>query len=208
MYLPKDFEEQNQEVLLDLIRDNPLSTLVATTDNGVTANHLPLLLAKKSGSRLVLQGHIARANALWKDTTDKTVLAIFQASQGYISPNWYPAKKEHGKVVPTWNYQVVHAQGEITFIQDNDWKLEFLNALTKQLEASQPVPWAVDDAPPDYIQRMLRAIVGFEIDVTQLIGKFKVSQNKSTEDRQGVRAGLAEMGNVNAKGLSGFPNTE
>jgi len=196
------------------MRSNPLCTLVSqargsNTDvsnksDGFTANHLPLLVLEESDGRIVLQGHVARANTFWKDAQDSSVLAIFQAAQAYISPGWYPSKKEHGKVVPTWNYCVVHAHGDTKMVHDDAWKLAFLTKLTAQQESKSAAPWAVSDAPPEYTERMLRGIVGFEINVTQLVGKSKVSQNKSLADRQGVRAGLAQEGITNPEGLSGF----
>lgn len=203
MYVPKDFAEQNQEKLVALMQRHPLCTLVSLAGDGFTANHLPLLALQESAERIVLQGHVARANPFWKDVGGSSVLAIFQAAQAYISPGWYPSKKEHGKVVPTWNYKVVHAHGDINIVHDDAWKLAFLTRLTAQQESKFATPWAVSDAPPEYTERMLRGIVGFEIVVTQLIGKFKASQNKPLADRQGVRAGLAKAAEPDLEGLSG-----
>lgn len=184
------------------MQGHPLCTLVSLTGDGFTANHLPLLVLRESPERIVLQGHVARANSFWKDAQGSSVLAIFQATQAYISPGWYPSKKAHGKVVPTWNYRVVHAHGDIDIVHDDAWKLAFLTKLTAQQESKFATPWSVSDAPPDYTERMLRGIVGFEIIVTQLIGKFKASQNKSLADRRGVRAGLAKEGDPDLEGLS------
>jgi len=191
MYVPEHFIEDDQESLCRLIRQNPLATLVVNGKDGLLANHIPLFVQADEQKGLFLQGHIARANSLWKEADEATVLAIFHGPQAYISPNWYPSKKEHGKVVPTWNYQVVHAHGTVSFIHDEQWKLAFLNKLTNQQESAQQTPWTVADAPERYTRGMLRAIVGFEIEVSEWVGKFKTSQNKSLEDRQGIGTGLA-----------------
>jgi transcriptional regulator len=191
MYLPSHFAEERLDVLHDAIRAHPFATLITQGANGVTADHLPFLLQALAGKLGTLQAHLARANPAWQAATD--VLVIFHGPHAYISPSWYPTKQEHGKVVPTWNYQVVHACGQLRVIDDADWKRSLVDRLTRQHEATLPEPWQVADAPPDYIDRMLPAIVGIEIEITALQGKFKMSQNQPEVNRGGVIAGLAGL---------------
>ena len=197
MYIPKHFQQQSHEALCDLIRKYPLATLVTNTSSGLSANHIPLRLVCKSSSDVVLQGHIAKANPLWKENPEQT-LAIFQGADAYISPNWYPTKQEHGKVVPTWNYVAVHASGKIQFINDRSWKLSFLHSLTTEHESNQEQPWAISDAPKDFIEKMLDAIVGFEIAVHELNGKWKISQNQVEKNQAGVIDGLSASSDTKA----------
>lgn len=186
MYLPKAFEENRPEILRPLIKEYPLAVVVANTADGLSANHIPLLLAEDQ-ERVVLRGHIAKANRMWQEILEGgDVLAIFQGPQAYISPNWYPSKAEHGRMVPTWNYTTVHVNGTINWKRDHNWMYDFLDVLTKENEANEPHPWNVADAPREYIDQMLNAIVGFEIQVTKMVGKWKVSQNREPADRQGV----------------------
>jgi transcriptional regulator len=178
MYLPKHFAEDDVAEMHALMRANPLATLVSHGPDGLNANHIPLLLtdAEPHGK---LQGHVARANPLWKeDSVTGEVLVVFHGDESYISPSGYATKAEHGKVVPTWNYVAVHAYGELRVIDDPDWILAQVSALTATNEATLPQPWAVTDAPADYIGKLLGAIVGIEITVTRLLGKWKVSQNQ------------------------------
>jgi len=197
MYIPKHFQQQDHEALCDLIKQHPLATLVVNSNSGLSANHIPLRLAHNSSSDIVLQGHIAKANPLWKEKPEEA-LAIFQGTDAYISPNWYPTKQEHGKVVPTWNYVAVHASGKIQFINDRSWKLSFLHSLTTEHESSQEQPWAISDAPKDFIEKMLDAIVGFEIAVHELNGKWKVSQNQVEKNQAGVIDGLSASSDTKA----------
>ena len=155
---------------------------------------------------LVLQGHIARANPLSKQDIVGDVIAIFQGPGAYISPNWYPSKKVHGKVVPTWNYAAVHAKGKLQFIDDPTWKLNFLNMLTNEQESGQDSPWSVSDAPAEFVHNLLGSIVGFEIAVKELSGKWKLSQNQPEENRAGVVAGLTKEGDSASKTLALFMN--
>lgn len=180
-----------------------MATLVVNSDDGLQANHIPLLLAERKPGNFVLQGHIAAANPLWKIGIQGDVLAIFQGPAAYVTPSWYPSKQEHGKVVPTWNYTAVHATGELSFIHDNDWKLDLVQRLTEQMEASKPQPWKVSDAPKAFTQKLLPAIVGFEIAVVDMVGKWKVSQNQPEANQQGVREGLEAAGHADAAMLSG-----
>jgi transcriptional regulator len=193
MYLPAHFEEHRPEVLHALMREYPLATIVMDTENGLEANHIPLQLVASTAdaTKGILQGHVARANPLWKTARPETdVLVIFQGPQAYVSPAWYPSKIQHGKVVPTWNYVAVHARGRLLVRDDPHWLRSFLNGLVATHESSVDSLWAMDDAPADYVDKMLAAIVGFEIQITSLIGKWKVSQNRSLADRAGVAIAL------------------
>ena len=190
MYLPKHFAEDDVAEMHALMRARPLATLVSHGADGLHANHLPLLLVDGK-----LQGHVARANPLWKaGNVTGEVLVVFQGNDSYISPSGYATKAEHGKVVPTWNYAAVHAYGELKVIDDPDWVLKQVTALTASHEERLPQPWAVTDAPADYIEKMLGAIVGIEITVTRLLGKWKVSQNQPAENRASLIAALEKAG--------------
>ena len=195
MYLPAHFEERRTEVLHALIRSHSLGTLVTLNDAGeLQADPIPFLIDPEPLAHGTLRGHVARANPLWRATrTEVDALVIFQGPQSYVSPGWYPSKAEHGKVVPTWNYIVVQARGRLRAIDDAVWLHGLVARLTDRFESSRPAPWGVGDAPPDYIATMLRAIVGIEIQITSLVGKWKVSQNRNAADRDGVAAGLAAL---------------
>jgi transcriptional regulator len=196
MYCPAHFEDTRSEVLHALMRARPLATLVTTDTDGLDANLIPLHLDTTVGTASpygTLRGHLARANPLWQKLgAGSTALAIFHGPQGYISPNWYPTKRETGKAVPTWNYVIVQAQGRLRAIDDADWLRQQITALTAQEEAAFPHPWQVTDAPADYIEKMLGAIVGIELEITRLVGKWKISQNQPPQNRVGVVAGLHE----------------
>ena len=200
MYLPKHFEESRAEVLHELIRAQPLGLLVTLNDAGLQANNVPFVLdADPAGGPGILRAHVARANAVWRETRgDVEALVVFQGPQAYVSPGWYPSKAEHGKVVPTWNYVTVQARGPLRAIDDAAWVHAFVTRLTTRHEAVQARPWAVADAPPDFIETMTRAIVGIEITLTALTGKWKVSQNRSAADRAGVVSGLQASGLMEA----------
>ncbi|ODU97929.1 MAG: transcriptional regulator [Rubrivivax sp. SCN 70-15] len=190
MYLPAHFEQKDVQALHALMRAHPLATLVTTAADGPTADHLPLEYDAASGT---LRGHVARANPLWRHADGQPVLAVFGGPQAYVSPGWYPSKAATHKVVPTWNYTVVHAHGRLRAVDDAPWLRALVGRLTDRFEAERaapPEPWSVADAPEDYIAQMLRAIVGIEIGVERLLGKWKVSQNRSEADRLGVAAGL------------------
>ncbi len=206
MYIPKHFEQSDPHVLHGLIKAYPLATLVVNTESGLSANHIPLRLCEnpQQENAWLLQGHIALANPLWKARVTGGALAIFQGPDTYVSPGWYPSKQVHGKVVPTWNYAVVHASGTLKFIDDAHWKHRFLEKLTNDQESSQEKPWAVSDAPEAFIEKQLSAIVGLEMAVTTLCGKWKANQNKPQQDRLGVREALVAGGNPDADMLSGF----
>lgn len=189
MYLPKHFEQTDPQALQALMRGHPLATLVSIGDEGLTADHVPLEYDEASNT---LRGHVARANPLWRHAAGQPVLAVFCGPQAYISPSLYPGKAEHHKVVPTWNYAVVHAHGSLQAVEQAPWLHALVSRLTGHHEAPRAQPWAVSDAPDDYVQQMLRAIVGIEIPVSKLVGKWKVSQNRPEPDRLGVVAGLTE----------------
>jgi transcriptional regulator len=191
MYLPQHFAETRVETLHDFMRTNPFAALVALTANGLEANHLPFELDPEPVPFGTLRGHIARGNQLWRQVSaDTEALAIFQGPHTYVSPSWYPSKRESGKVVPTWNYIVVHAYGRLRFIDDKVWLHQLVNQLTTRYETGRPEPWQVSDAPEEYIDKQLGAIVGVEVQISRLSGKWKVSQNRSLADRQGVVEGL------------------
>jgi transcriptional regulator len=192
MYSPAHFAETRLEVLSELIRAQPLATLVSQCPQGLTADHIPLQWHPEPAPFGRLRGHVARANPLWREadrTTD--VLAVFSGPQAYITPAWYATKAETGRVVPTWNYIAVHASGRLNVTDDPRWLRQQIEALTAQQEAGLAVPWQVDDAPNDYIDTLLRNIVGIEIIVTKLQGKWKVSQNQPAKNRAAVVHGLA-----------------
>ena len=185
MYIPDHFREDRPEVLHDAMRGIGFATLVTT---GLEANHLPMLFADG-----VLRGHVARANPVWK-AGDGEALAIFLGPHGYVSPNWYPSKAEHGKQVPTWNYIAVHARGVVTVHDDPAWLRGHLEKLTATHEAARPAPWKVSDAPETYIAAQLKGIVGISLRITALEGNWKLSQNKADADFEGVRAALIAQG--------------
>ncbi len=194
MYLPAHFAESRPEVLRDLVRARPLGLLVTRNgDDDVDANDLPFVLDADDGvGPGVLRAHVARANPVWRTArTDVESLVVFQGAQGYVSPAWYPSKAEHGKVVPTWNYIVVQGRGRLRAIDDREWLRAFVDRLTTRHEGARPAPWAMSDAPSDYIETMLGAIVGIELVLTSLVGKWKMSQNRPVADREGVASGLA-----------------
>ena len=186
MYTPKHFVESRVESLHGLIRAYPFATLVTRAADGLTANHLPFELVGE-----VLHGHVARGNELAR-LDGAEVLLVFQGPDGYISPNWYPSKHETGREVPTWNYTVVHVHGRLRVIDDAAWLRRLLETLTDHHEAGQPQPWKISDAPDDHIETSLRAIVGLEVSIDRIEGKFKLSQNHPARNRAGVIAGLRE----------------
>ncbi len=211
MYLPSHFEETRPEVLHEFVCTHPLGLLITQTGSGeLHANPLPFVLdADPAGGPGLLRGHVARANPLWREArADAQSLVVFQGPQAYISPSLYASKAEHGKVVPTWNYCVVQARGALRAIDDAEWVRAFVTRLTQRHEAPRAAPWAVHDAPDGYVATMLRAIVGIEIRLSALTGKWKVSQNRSAADRAGVVRGLNDAGIADAALLGGAANTE
>ena len=203
MYNPKHFEETRLEVLHALVRAHPLCTLVTVSDDGLTANYIPLLVRTGTTPAGVLVGHVARANPVWRATKmEVPVLALFQGPQHYISPSLYATKVEHGKVVPTWNYVAVQAKGLLQVHDDADWVRHQVTELTAQQESSQPAPWAVGDAPRDYTDTIIRALVGIEISIDSLVGKWKVSQNQAAVNRASVITGLQAQGHADARAMA------
>lgn len=199
MYIPKHFEELRTELLHALMRAQPLATLITQSSGGIDANHIPLQIATTPQPFGTLRGHVARANPMLDGLeNDVEVLAIFQGPDAYISPSWYASKKESGKVVPTWNYVVAHAYGYVRIVDDRDWLRAQVESLTTHHEAQQREPWSVNDAPCDYIEKMLGAIVGIEIVITRLMGKWKLSQNQPHDNQTGVIAGLRAAGTSSA----------
>ena len=203
MYLPSHFEETRAEVLHELIWRHPLGTLVTFGADGLNANHVPFEFDPHLAPLGTLRAHVARANPVWREFSKEVEpLVIFQGPQSYISPSWYPTKKETGKVVPTFNYIVVHAYGAMRVIEDAAWLRNFVGKLTDRFESPRDKPWAITDAPEDFISMQLRAIVGIEIELTRLTGKWKTSQNRPAADQKGVVAGLRESDDAVAQAMA------
>ncbi len=203
MYIPQHFEERDVAVLHALIRSHPLSTWVTPAAGALVVNHIPFLLDSGQGEYGTLIGHVARANPIWKTFSPEIAsVVVFQGPQGYITPSWYPTKHAHGKAVPTWNYAVVHAHGVPRAIEDGNWLLKHVTQLSDLHESERAVPWSVSDAPPDYIDTMLKAIVGIEIPITAVVGKWKTSQNRPLPDKLGTIAGLHERGDANSQQMA------
>lgn len=191
MYVPPAFREDDLPTLHALMRETRLANLVTATDEGLMATPLPLFLAPDEGPCGTLYGHLARANPQWKQQSLGKAMVLFTGPEAYVSPSWYASKEELGKVVPTWNYIAVHAYGPAEFFDDADRLLEVVTRLTDLHEGRRAAPWAVADAPVDFIRAQLRGIVGLRLPITRIQGKRKMSQNRSAEDRAGVAAGLA-----------------
>jgi negative transcriptional regulator len=203
MYLPSHFAQPDALALRALMRDHPLATFITHGAQGLDANPVPLLWLDDGSPHGLLRGHVARANPVWRDTSPGSeALAVFHGPDAYISPNGYATKRETGKVVPTWNYAVVHARGPLRIVEDAVWLRELVTALTRIHEATQPQPWAVTDAPADYIERMLGAIVGIELPLSSLQGKWKASQNQPAANREGVVAGLRQSGTAAGQAMA------
>jgi len=194
MYIPQANEEKRIPVLHQLIQDEPLAALVTLGASGLFATHLPMVLESAAGPLGTLRGHVSRANPQWRELNPSVeALAIFSGPQHYITPAWYPGKQEHGKEVPTWNYVVVHAYGPLQVIADKSWLLTHLEQLTAQSEADAATPWRLSDAPTEFIDTLLNGIIGFELPIRRLEGKWKVSQNRTARDKQGVIDGLTAL---------------
>ena len=194
MYQPPHHREDRLEVQHALIRGHPLGTLVTMGASGLVANAIPFILDPSRGEFGTLQAHLARANNQWRDFDAKVdALVIFQGVESYITPSWYPTKQEGGKVVPTWNYAIVQARGLLKIIEDRDWLKTQIAALTAMQEGRRSEPWAVSDAPASYVESQLKGIVGIEIPITKIEGKWKVSQNRPEADRRGVVDGLRSL---------------
>ena len=201
MYIPPAFNEDRLDVLHDAIRRGGLATLVTMTAGGLVASHLPLLLDPAAGPNGTLVGHLARANPqVTQSDAAVQAMVVFHGTEGYISPSLYATKKETEKVVPTWNYIAIHAYGPLTFFDDADRLLDVVTRLTDQYEAPRAQPWAVSDAPADFVRGMLRAIVGVSIPIARLEGKVKMSQNRPKADHAGIIAGLEADGRPDLAG--------
>lgn len=203
MYIPAHFAETRSEELHRIIREYPLGVLVTHGDDGLDADHIPMELDAEAGPHGTLIGHVARANTLWQRCpTGTQVMVVFRGANAYISPNWYPSKHETHRQVPTWNYEVVHAHGTITVHDDERFARRVVAKLTRRHEATEPKPWKMGDSEPEVINEMLQQIVGFEIAITSLVGKVKLSQNRETRDRLNAADVLEARGHTNiAQGM-------
>ncbi len=203
MYIPAHFAETRSEELHRIIREYPLGVLITHGDDGLDADHIPLELDAEAGPHGTLIGHVARANSLWQRCpTGTQVMVVFRGVDAYISPNWYPSKHETHRQVPTWNYQVVHAHGTIAVHDDERFARRVVALLTRRHEATQPKPWKMGDSEPEVINNMLQKIVGIEIAITSLVGKFKFSQNREARDRLNAADVLQSRGHTNiAQGM-------
>ncbi len=205
MYTPRAFALDDLPEIQQLIQHTRLAQLITLGENGLQASHLPLLLNPDEGPNGTLYGHLAKANPQWRELQNGSeALVIFAGADAYISPAFYPAKAEHGKVVPTWNYIAVHAYGTPEVFSDAERLLKVVTALTDRHESGRAQPWRVSDAPADYIDGMLKAIVGFALPIGRLVGKRKLSQNRSAADMAGVRDGLAASADVRDQTLARF----
>jgi len=195
MYLPEAFAETRPDVVAAFLAAHPMAQLVTMTGEGLVATPMPMLYEPSVSGLGSLVGHLARANPQWSQSDPAVeALATFTGSDAYVSPNWYPSKGEHGKVVPTWNYETVHVRGAFIVHDETEWKRALVTRLTEWHESSFAAPWAVTDAPPEYIESMLKAIVGVEVQITSIQAKRKLSQNKSGADVAGAIEGLSAVG--------------
>ena len=199
MHIQAHFAESRVPVLQELMRSRPLATFIVAIEDDIVVNHLPLMIDSNAAENGVIRGHVPRGNRIWESFDgNRKAVAVFHGPEAYVSPSWYPSKREHGKAVPTWNYVVAHAHGCPMAMHDAAWLLEHLQAMTDAQEAAQAQPWKVSDAPPDYVDKMLHGIVGIEMVITRLEGKWKLSQNRPQEDRLMVAAQLRERGEANS----------
>lgn len=204
MYLPKHFEQQDLESLTALVKAYPLGTLVTQLEGTIEANHIPFLLEGTLATGGKLIGHVAKGNPVWKDITSaQESLIIFQGPEAYITPNWYPSKQVHHQVVPTYNYAVLHLYGTLSVTHDEAAKRRIVESLTTSMEQARQSMWRVSDAPDDYIEKMLNAIVGIELTITRIQAKWKVSQNRDAADREGVARGLSSADSSSRDKLMG-----
>jgi transcriptional regulator len=203
MYQPAFFREDRLEVLHSLVADHPLGLLVTRTKTGLVANAVPFLIDPKAGRLGTLKAHVARANEQWQAfDPDYPALVVFQGVDRYVTPSWYATKRINGKVVPTWNYVMVQVQGPLIVHDDPHWLAAQIEALTRKHETPRPAPWAVGDAPEAFVEAQIRAIVGIEIPIEAIDGKWKVSQNRTEADRVGVTAGLRAEADASAQAMA------
>jgi transcriptional regulator len=202
MHTTKQFRRDDVESIRSLVAANPLGTLVINVRGDIVGNHIPFLWVDNQCDG-TLEGHVARANPVWRDVTpDSEVLVVFSGADAYISPSWYPSKARDERVVPTWNYSAVHIYGHLQAIDEPDWLKAHVTKLTDRQEANFAEPWSVADAPPDFTNALVNAIVGLQITVTRIEGKWKFSQNRNDEDRAGVVAGLSLQNDSNARSMA------
>lgn len=207
LYVPKFNEEKDISTLQALISSKPLGAWSTMAGGEITVNHIPFILHKNRGEFGTLVGHVAKENNIWqKFSADINSIVVFQGDQAYITPSWYPSKHKHGKAVPTWNYVVVHAHGIPRIIEDAEWLLQHLHELTDIHERGQKLPWKVSDAPQEFIERLLGAIVGIEIPIEKLTGKWKLGQNRPEPDKLGTIAGLMSSDDPQSHGLANTLN--
>ncbi len=204
MYTPPAFKEDDPAVLAQIIRDARLATLVTATAEGLVATPLPMLFDPQEGPSGTLYGHVAKANAQWRLAPQGEALAVFLGPNAYVTPSWYETKKEHGKVVPTWNYAAVHAYGPVEFFEDAGRLLDIVTRLTDHYEKPRAEAWAVTDAPEQFIQAQLRGIIGVRMPLARIEGKRKMSQNRPEADRIGVARGLAASERADERLLAGM----
>jgi len=203
MYVPAHFAESRVEVLHELIRSRPLGVLVTLGAEGLSANHVPFEIVPEPQPFGSLRCHVARANPVWRDfKPDYEALVIFTGPSTYVSPSWYPTKNQSGDVVPTYNYLVAHAYGAMTVTHDTEWLRGLVTRLTHRFEAGREAPWQVTDAPAAFIEKQLGAIVGIEIPISKLVGKWKVSQNRPPQDREGVARALGELDDADSAAIA------
>jgi len=206
MFIPRTFKQDNIEDLLQLMAQYPFATLITLSETGIDATHLPMFVVKEA-DKYHLKAHIAKANPLWKSVKNGSdVLVTFHGPNCYISPNHYPTKKQTGKAVPTWNYVVVQVKGTISFIHDSEWIYNAIETLTNIHESAQLQPWSISDAPDEYIQKMIPAIVGIEIEVTSITGQWKLSQNQPQVNQYGVVEGLSQSTDSNIVNIASMIN--
>ena len=209
MYVPAHFVETRPEELARIIREHPLGVLVTHDAEGLDANHLPFEFDPGAGTHGMLTAHVARANPVWQRcASGNSAMVVFRGVEGYVSPNWYPSKHEAHRQVPTWNYEVVHAHGLLTVRDDERFVRAMVGRLTRRHEAAEPRPWKMSDSAPEFIDSLLRNIVGIEIAVTSLVGKRKLSQNKETRDQAGVAQALRARGNDALAQAMGAPGSD
>jgi len=195
MHVPSKFKETNLDVLLKLVQAHPLGTWIVLKDQKLDVNHIPFYVDTTKGEFGILKGHVSVANPIWKSlSTASESKIVFQGPETYITPSWYQSKQDHGKVVPTWNYVVVHASGHPIAVRDESWLLAHLTELTDRQESSRNEPWAVSDAPEDFVAQMLKGIVGIQMPIESITGAWKTSQNRKPSDKRTVINGLTENG--------------
>jgi transcriptional regulator len=202
MYEASVFLETDSAVLRAYVEAHPFAVLAVGTAAGPSVDHLPMLLEGDPSAHGRLIGHVARGNPLWERFEAGPALAVFSGHQAYVSPDWYPTKAKDPRVVPTWNYVAVHVEGELRFFHDEERILDVVSRLTERFESDRPSPWKVDDAPADFVRGLARGVVGLELRIERMVGKYKLSQNRPAEDRAGVVAGLRREADPVGLGLA------